>query len=79
MKCTTLDTSNQLKRLTLTSVPSRLFGENLTSRLTRTQNRKLLFIYIDHNKNRLIGAINHISDKHVLLPNVNILPGQSVK
>jgi hypothetical protein len=38
---------------TIVSVIKRLFGEHLTSRLTRTQNRELVFRCITYNMHRL--------------------------
>jgi redox-regulated HSP33 family molecular chaperone len=49
--------SEEKKNETIISVIKRLFGEHITSRLVRTQNRELLFRCIAYNMHRLTNLI----------------------
>ena len=59
---------------TITSVIKRLFGEHITSRLVRTQNRKLSFRCIAYNTHRLTNLIIilMVSTERIQLFQINI-------
>jgi hypothetical protein len=66
---------NQRKKdETIVSVIKRLFGEHITSRLIRMQNRELTFRCIAHNTHRMVKLVvlmMHSSIKKSLMERVN--------